>query len=206
MFSVSFRSRRNSQIERSVFHRSCNNMTAKRDSGLFAPNSLTRSLGAQISRNGSHESLTAHPLLSPTLPGSSASSVNSTNSSSDAMTSTSTTASTTTAPAPRYVPYTPRQRPVVVSGTTAPGTTMHSTVQASPQNHPLHGDATSKLQYMNLKAAAQTGGLDAASTGWAILEKLGTETDHGPEWNEIWSALASSKVCDYMRSMRPGLL
>lgn len=71
---------------------------------------------------------------------------------------------------------------------------MHSTVQASPQNHPFHGDATSKLQLMNLKAAAQTGGLDSASTGWAILEKLGTETDHGLEWNEIWGALSNSKV------------
>lgn len=47
---------------------------------------------------------------------------------------------------------------------------------------------------MNLKAAAQKGGLDTASTGWAILEKLGTETDHGAEWNEIWNAVCTGKV------------
>lgn len=71
---------------------------------------------------------------------------------------------------------------------------MQSSVQASPQHHPFHGDATSKLQLMNLKAAAQKGGLDAASTGWALLEKLGTETDHSPEWNEIWNAISFGKV------------
>ncbi len=71
---------------------------------------------------------------------------------------------------------------------------MQSSIQASPQHHSFHGDATSKLQLMNLKAAAQKGGLDAASTGWAILEKLGTETDHGPEWNEIWNAISVGKV------------
>ncbi|THH32050.1 hypothetical protein EUX98_g2138 [Antrodiella citrinella] len=167
-------------------------MTSKRDSGLFASNSLSRSLGAQLSRTGSYESLAAHPLLSPTIPGSSASSINS-------MTSTgtgdaTTTASSPTAPTPRYVPYTPRQRPAVTTtGTTTTGT-MHSTVQASSQPHPFHGDATSKLQLMNLKAAAQTGGLDAASTGWAILERLGTETDHSAEWNDIWTALSTNKA------------
>ncbi|KAH8103910.1 hypothetical protein BXZ70DRAFT_923313 [Cristinia sonorae] len=158
-------------------------MSSKRDSGLFAPASLTRTLGAQIARTSSHDSLTAHPLLSPPLPGSSASSINS--ATSDAGVAT---------PAPRYVPYTPRQRPAVTTGTTTTSTTIHSTAQASPHTHPFHGDATSKLQLMNLKAAAQTGGLDAASTGWAILERLGTETDHGPEWNEIWNALSSSKA------------
>lgn len=170
-------------------------MASKRDSGLFAPSSIPRSLGTQIVRNGSHESLTAHPLLSPTLPGSSASSVTSANS--DIPASTSSASTTPAVPVPRYVPYTPRQRPAMTTGTTTAGTTMQSTVQASPQTHPFHGDATSKLQLMNLKAAAQTGGLDAASTGWAILEKLGTEPDHGSDWNEIWNALSSSKVCGY---------
>ncbi|CAL1715405.1 unnamed protein product [Somion occarium] len=47
---------------------------------------------------------------------------------------------------------------------------------------------------MNLKAAAQKGGLDAASIGWAILEKLGTEIDHSPEWNEIWNAISVHKA------------
>ncbi|KAF7794468.1 hypothetical protein EIP86_005602 [Pleurotus ostreatoroseus] len=71
---------------------------------------------------------------------------------------------------------------------------MQSSVQASPQHHPFHGDATSKLQLMNLKAAAQKGGLDAASTGWALLEKLGTGTDHSPEWDEIWNAISFGKA------------
>lgn len=71
---------------------------------------------------------------------------------------------------------------------------MQSSIQASPQQQTFHGDATSKLQLMNLKAAAQKGGLDASSTGWAILEKLGTEADHGLEWNEIWNAISVGKV------------
>ena len=50
------------------------------------------------------------------------------------------------------------------------------------------------MQLMNLKAAAQKGGLDAASTGWAILERLGTEVDRGPEWNEVWHAISTGKV------------
>jgi hypothetical protein len=47
---------------------------------------------------------------------------------------------------------------------------------------------------MNLKAAAQHIGLDTASVGWAIVEKLIHENDHGPEWNEIWNALSGDKV------------
>ncbi|KAI0339369.1 hypothetical protein BDW22DRAFT_1336368 [Trametopsis cervina] len=134
--------------------------------------SLSRAHGsALLQRTGSHESLTAHPLLSPTLAAPS--------------TSTSTDQapiSTSTASAPRYVPYTPRQRAAPAS--TASGVTIQ----------PAPGDATSKLQLMNLKAAAQRGGLDTASTGWAILEKLGTEADRGEEWNRIWDAIARSKA------------
>ena len=47
---------------------------------------------------------------------------------------------------------------------------------------------------MNLKAAAQNIGLDGSSVGWAILEKFISETDHSPEWNEIWHALSTDKV------------
>ncbi|KAJ3557990.1 hypothetical protein NM688_g1178 [Phlebia brevispora] len=156
----------------------------KRDS-LFPPSSIGRAQGGLLPRTSSRESLTAHPLLSPTIPGSSASSVSSASSS-------SLDSNATPMPATRYVPYTPRQRGGITTATT--GTTMQSSIQASPQHHPFHGDATSKLQLMNLKAAAQKGGLDAASTGWAILEKLGTETDHGPEWNEIWNAISVGKA------------
>jgi hypothetical protein len=155
---------------------------SKRDS-LLGPGSIGRSHGG-LSRTGSHESLTAHPLLSPTIPGSSSSSVSSAAGSSET--------ATAAMPAPKYVPYTPRQRATPAAAATT-GTTMQSSVQASPQQT-FHGDATSKLQLMNLKAAAQKGGLDAASTGWAILEKLGTETDHGSEWNDVWQAISKGKV------------
>ncbi|KAI0072635.1 hypothetical protein K474DRAFT_1604721 [Panus rudis PR-1116 ss-1] len=170
-------------------------MPAKRDSGLFAPGSIA-SLGRQsghTASNGSHESLTAHPLLSPPGGASSASSISSVNSASND--------GTTTSPStpPRYVPYTPRQRAVPAPVTT--GTTMQPSIQASSPHSPFQGDATSKLQLMNLKAAAQKGGLDAASTGWAILEKLGTETDHSPEWNEIWSAISVGKACLYLATL-----
>ena len=161
-------------------------MSSKRDSGLFAPGSIGRLQGSQINRNTSHESLAAHPLLSPP-PASSASSISSTNSNHDASPTSGAT------PAPRYVPYTPRQRGAAAASVTT-GTAMQSSVQVSPQHHTFQGDATTKLQLMNLKAAAQKGGLDTASTGWAILEKLSTETSHSPEWNEIWTAISTHKV------------
>ncbi|KAI0689506.1 hypothetical protein BC835DRAFT_1418481 [Cytidiella melzeri] len=152
---------------------------------LHPPSSIGRSHGSLL-RTSSHESLTAHPLLSPTLPGSSSSSVSSSS-------TTAVDAQASQLPAqPRYVPYTPRQRAPPTS--TATGITMQSTVQASPQPHTSQGDATTKLQLMHLKAAAQKGGLDSASTGWAMLEKLGTETDHGPEWNKIWDAISIGKA------------
>lgn len=159
------------------------NPESKRNS-LHPAVSIARSHGNLI-RTSSHESLTAHPLLSPTLPGSSSSSVSSTS-------TTAVEAHPTQAAATRYVPYTPRQRAQPTS--TATGLTIQSTVQASPQPHSSQGDATTKLQLMNLKAAAQKGGLDSASTGWALLEKLGTETDHSAEWNAIWDAISVGKV------------
>lgn len=69
---------------------------------------------------------------------------------------------------------------------------MHPSISAPQQQST--SDATSKLQLMNLKAAAQRIGLDSGSVGWAILERLSTETDHGPEWNDIWNALSVSKA------------
>lgn len=158
----------------------------KRDS-LLSIGSIGRSHG-ELDRTASHESLTAHPLLSPIAPGSSSSSVSS---HSNGSVDTAATQMPT-----KYVPYTPRQRAQPTSATT--GATMQPSIQASPQQPTFQGDATSKLQLMNLKAAAQRGGLDVASTGWAILEKLGTETDHGPEWNEVWHAISARKVSPYV--------
>jgi hypothetical protein len=124
-----------------------------------------------------------HPLLSPgpTSPASEAAS------------------STSTSAVPKYVPYTPRQRVTPTAATT--GTTVHP---ASPQQQ---GDATSKLQLMHLKAAAQGIGLDSGTLGWSILEKL--VNDDGEEWQEIWAAVTAGKVCcqyDYRLALESGLI
>ena len=87
---------------------------------------------------------------------------------------------------PKYVPYTPRQRVLPTSATTA---IAHP---PSPQQH--QGDAATKLQFMQLKAAAQNIGLDSGTVGWSILEKLVSHCDHSEEWMEIYSAITFSKV------------
>ncbi|RDX50836.1 hypothetical protein OH76DRAFT_1481912 [Lentinus brumalis] len=155
---------------------------ARRDA-LFPVGSIGRS-GATVARNASHESLTAHPLLSPP-PGPASFSP-----SSSPSTSTSAVASETSAaiPAPKYVPYTPRQRGAISPATTTPatGTTAHPT--------PPDRDAANRLQLMHLKAAAQKAGLDAASTGWVMLEKFALEAERTAEWNELWSAVTEGKA------------
>ncbi|KAH9933442.1 uncharacterized protein B0H18DRAFT_983709 [Fomitopsis serialis] len=151
-------------------------MSSKRDS-LFLTGSIGRN--PSISRTASHESLSTHPLLSPAAPGS-------------PTTTTTTTSAESVSGAPRYVPYTPRHRVTPTSATS--GTTMQPSISTSGQQSASHSDATSKLQIMSLKAATQRMGLDTTTTGWAILERLSTETDHGPEWNDIWNALSFSKA------------
>jgi hypothetical protein len=47
---------------------------------------------------------------------------------------------------------------------------------------------------MNLKAGAQSIGLETNSIGWEILEKVVAEHDNNPEWADIWSALTAGKV------------
>ena len=155
-----------------------------RDS-LFPATSIGRSHGQHIQRSASpspslREPLTTHPLLSP----SPTSNLSPTTTS--PLESTNNQYPTTT----RYAPYTPKHR---VSSIATTGTTNHSPLSVSTQQ-PHHGDATSKLQVMNLKAAAQNIGLDTSSVGWAMLEKLIHEADHSPEWNEIWHALSIDKV------------
>lgn len=153
-----------------------------RETSQFPVTSLLSDNHAKIHRSPSHETLAAHPLLSP---GPTSGSVSSTNSSPEA----------NRIAAPKYLPYTPRHRPptgTVTIGTT--GTTVSSPVSVSPQQHQGNASATSKLQLQNLKAAAQNFGLDAGSLGWAMLEVLVCGSDHGPDWNEIWSAIASDKV------------
>jgi hypothetical protein len=155
-----------------------------RDS-LFPATSIGRSQGQHIQRSVSpspslREPLTTHPLLSPSP---------STNIS---PTTTSPPESNTSQyPATaRYVPYIPKHR---VSSIATTGMTNHSPLSV-PTQQPNHGDATSKLQVMNLKAVTQNIGLDVSSVGWAVLEKLIHETDYSPEWNEIWHALSIDKV------------
>lgn len=80
---------------------------------------------------------------------------------------------------------------------------MQPSISAAGPPTASHSDATSKLQVMNVKAAAQRIGLDTTTTGWAILERLSSETDHGPEWNEIWYALSFSKVSEGGVQLRP---
>jgi len=153
-------------------------MTSKRDH-LFPSASIGRVQGTRLQRTSSHETLAAHPLLTPnntTLPSAeqARSGVNTSN----------------TNETPRYVPYTPRQRVAPTSATT--GTTVIPSVAAPPQQY--QGDATSKLQLMNLKAAAQNVGLDTGTVGWVMLEKLVNESDHNVEWTDIWNAITTGKV------------
>ncbi|KAF9645660.1 hypothetical protein BDM02DRAFT_3119935 [Thelephora ganbajun] len=151
---------------------------------LFPVTSIGRSHGQPIQRSASpspslREPLATHPLLSP-------SPSNPSPTTTSPLEPTNSQYPTTT----RYVPYISKHR---VSGVATTGTTNHSPLSVSTQQ-PHHGDATSKLQVMNLKAAAQNTGLDTSSVGWAILEKLIHENDHSPEWNEIWHALSIDKA------------
>jgi hypothetical protein len=47
---------------------------------------------------------------------------------------------------------------------------------------------------MNLKAGAQSIGLETNSVGWEMLEKLVAEHDNNPEWADVWTALTIGKV------------
>lgn len=145
-------------------------MTVKREA--FPASSIGRSSSSSlnvIQRTDSHDSVSAHPLLSPT-PGSPPVGSNS-------------EASST----PRYVPYTPRQRPVASS--------THSAVSVSAQQSQMQSQttATGQLQLMNLKSAAQGIGIDNGSVGWMMLERLVADGDK-EEWADIWSALTTGKV------------
>lgn len=161
-----------------VFHEGIGiiSMAEKRDVPLQVQ-SLGRAGGTRFrQQNGSHESLTvtAHPLLS----------------SSPSLATTSEAKNTSSeAVVPRYVPYTPRQRPA----TTAQPTTGTSS-QSPTSIFGVQPGATPQLQLQNLKAAAQAISLPSASVGWAICEKLCTEGDK-QEWDDIWKALIQQKVC-----------
>ncbi|KAF7319401.1 VPS9 domain-containing protein [Mycena chlorophos] len=151
-------------------HLISSSMTSNREA--FPAVSIGRSQGHATSELLTH----THPLLSPSSP----------NHSFDAKQRSPSPSRN----GPHYVPYTPRQR----GPPTGLSTTGMTTVAAPPQQQQQAGaaSATSKLQMVNLKAAAQNVGLDGSSVGWAILEKL--VVSEGGEWTEIWSALAVGKA------------
>ncbi|VDB84889.1 unnamed protein product [Peniophora sp. CBMAI 1063] len=86
----------------------------------------------------------------------------------------------------RYATYTPRHRTAATTSTT-----LQAGVTVPPQHQQ---GATSKLQLMNLKAYAQSVGLETGSVGWEMLEKLTADHEHGLEWTEIWNALTAGKA------------
>ena len=158
-------------------------MSSRRDD-LFPSGSIGRAQGSLIQRIPSpspsltREALTAHPLLSPTPASASV----------DAAAPTSDTQDTSPQ-GTRYATYTPRHR-------TAPttGTTLQSSLSVSPQQQSGGSPAANKLQLMNLKAGAQSIGLETSSVGWEILEKLIAEHDNNPEWTDVWNVLIGGKV------------
>ncbi len=158
-------------------------MSSRRDD-LFPSGSIGRAQGSLIQRIPSptpsltREALTAHPLLSPTPASAPVNAAAPTSDTND-----------TSPPGTRYATYTPRQR-------TAPttGTTLQSSVSVSPQQQPGGSSAANKLQLMNLKAGAQSIGLETSSVGWEILEKLVAEHDNNPDWTDVWNALIAGKV------------
>ncbi|KAI0306035.1 hypothetical protein B0F90DRAFT_1814842 [Multifurca ochricompacta] len=159
-------------------------MSSRRDD-LFPSGSIGRSQGSFIQRIPSpapsltRETLTAHPLLSPTPASAPVNGAAPTSDTQD-----------TNAPGTRYATYTPRHR-------TAPttGTTLQSSLSISPPQHQPGGStAANKLQLMNLKAGAQSIGLETNSVGWEILEKLVAEHDNSQEWADIWNVVAVGKA------------
>lgn len=158
-------------------------MSSRRDD-LFPAGSIGRAQGSLIQRIPSptpsltREVLTAHPLLSPTPSSASGNAAAPTSDTPDA-----------SPPGTRYATYTPRHR-------TAPttGTTLQSSLPVSPPQQPGGSAAANKLQLMNLKAGAQSIGLETSSVGWEILEKLVSEHDSNPEWTDVWNALLTGKV------------
>jgi hypothetical protein len=157
-------------------------MANKQDSSL-SPMSLGRAAGARMQRTPSHESLTTHPLLSPTP----------------------SQLEHEAQPATRYVPYTPRHRTQhsasVPAASVSPQPTIsisNSTSNPSFQTSASPSGVTGRLQLQNLKAEAQAIGLGNDSVGWAILERLCSSAPfpdtERPEWDEVWELLTKGQV------------
>jgi hypothetical protein len=160
-------------------------MSAKRDSS-FPASSIGRSSGAAMLRSvspspsltPSRESLTAHPLLSPSH----------TPPPQQTIQSSPTEQSNSSPTTARYATYTPRHRTAA-----AATVTVTSSSPVSPQHQQVGGAAT-KLQLVNLKAFAQSIGVETGSVGWDMLEYLLSEHEHSTEWTDICNALTTGKV------------
>lgn len=131
--------------------------------------SIGRAQGSRLQRVDSHDSLNAHPLISSNRPS-----------------SPSPDHAVDGHSVPRYVPYTPRQRVAPMGGNVGP-------IVHPPSPQQSQGDAATRLQMMNLRAAVQSVGLDTGTIGWGILEKLALEGE-AAEWAELWAAVTSGKV------------
>ncbi|KIM38306.1 hypothetical protein M413DRAFT_447811 [Hebeloma cylindrosporum] len=154
-------------------------MSSKRDND-FPAVSIGRTSGARLQQaSAAHE---AHPLLSPGR-----NSPTPSEQGSIGGPSSGNGATLVVNGGAKYVPYTPRQRVTATAATT--GTTVHP---SSPQHH--QGDATSKLQLMHLKAAAQGLGVDSGCLGWSILEKLVVDVEISEEWTEVWNVITTGKA------------
>lgn len=152
----------------------------------LAPASLGRSQGLRL--QGSTESLT-HPLLS--------SSLGLANDPQQVRRSIDLPVNDPLAPtpAPKYVPYTPRQRVQPSSPTTSTSVQASAASASVPPSTVPHGGATGKLQLQNLKAAAQAVGLSNGSVGWAMLERFVGDASLG-EWEQAWGLITTGKVDD----------
>ncbi len=116
----------------------------------------------------------------------------------DPLSTTATTATATT----NYVPYTPRQR-VVTTGSSTTGTVQSvNVISAESREGSINGGnggsglgAADRLQMMQA-------GVDAGSTGRAIVERL-IEVGHGDdEWRDIWAALTGENKVSPVRYLR----
>ncbi|KAF8884076.1 hypothetical protein CPB84DRAFT_1850791 [Gymnopilus junonius] len=169
--------------------------TPKRD-GDFPATSIGRSSGSRLhlhaASSSTHEAH-AHPLLSP---GRSSSPTPSEQPHSGMSPPTTNVNSNGGLGPQKYIPYTPRQR---VTPTTTTTTVHPSTASPQHGSHQGGGDATSKLQLMHLKAAAQAIGLDSGTLGWTMLERLvmnvhgeGEQEEEG--WTVVWNTITSGKA------------
>ena len=195
----------------------------------LSPSNTAAGTQPSLSRTSSRESLNiAHPLLSTSPTTGISPSSSTTNLNATAWDNGFSSGASGGAPTLGYVPYTPRHRPPSshlshahspTSTSSSPSVLVTTATPAANTQNVINrsavgagagithtGDATSKLQMMNLKSAAQGLGLDVGSIGWAIVERLvgivgSNDEREEEEWREIWTALHDGKVHPYLLSL-----